>query len=140
MPSYVAIDENGYYYDPDTGQDIELTLDDYGNFYDANSGMALEFWGGDGGFDGSEITAAVRDVLIGIYGNPGAVRANAQNRNRYPGPATTDSGVRVISSVPRQSGNSGGIGAGIQLSTQTLMLIAGGVLLFMVGQSRGGKR
>lgn len=134
---YVAIDEEGYYYDPETGADLEVTFNDYGQPLDANSGLVLQFWG-DSGFDGSQITQAVRDVLIGIYGNPGAVRANAP-RDRFPVDSVPQStGGVIVTSTPRRTSGEGG--AGIQLSTTTLMLIAGGVLLFMLGQSRGGNR
>lgn len=138
MENWVAIDAEGYYYDPYTGADAYVywnndgyPVDEYGN--------SLQFWGGDSGFSGTEITRAVRDVLISIWGNPDAVRANTPT-NRYTGPVNP-SGVQVMatspySTQPRPTTD----GAGIHLSTNMLMLIVGGVLLFMVGQSRGGRR
>lgn len=132
MPGYVAIDEEGYYYDPETGLDMIVywdedayPIDQYGN--------RLQFLG-DSGFDGGEITSAIRDVLISIWGNPAAVRANGP-RDRYTGPPVYD-GVRVTTTPPPDLRQREG-GAGIHLSTSTLMLIVGGVLLFMLGQSRG---
>lgn len=136
--NYVAIDPQGYYFDPETGADLEISWDDYGNPINASNGAQLQFWG-DSGFDGGQITQAVRDVLISIYGNPASVRANAP-MDRYPGQAQSPSGVRVITSQPPVPRVSSSDGAGIHLSTQTLMLLVGGVLLFMLGQSRGGKR
>lgn len=135
---YVAVDEGGYYYDPDTGESIDVYWDDNLNPYDAD-GNALQFWGGDSGFSGSEITKAVRDVLISIWGNPAAVRANTP-QNRYPGPSTSGGVPVVVPPSPDRERPTRSDGAGIHLSTNMLMLIVGGVLLFMVGQSRGGRR
>lgn len=135
---FVAIDPQGYYFDPNTGEDITVVFDENGLPYDADLNVPLQFWG-DSGFDGAQITNAVRDVLIGIYGNPGAVRANAP-RDRVPISQVPQQQAAVITSnVPiRAAANSDG--AGIHLSTTTLMLIVGGVLLFMVGQNRGASR
>lgn len=136
MPDYyVAVDPEGYYFDPQTEEPISVVFDDNGRPFDAELGVPLQFWG-DSGFDGAQITSAVRDVLIAVYGNPAAVRANAP-RDRVPimqAPAATR---EVIVSDPRASRSDG---AGIHLSTTTLMLIVGGVLLFMVGQNRGASR
>lgn len=132
----VAVDSNGYYFDPDTGADLAITFDESGNFYNAYTGEALQFWG-DSGFDGGQITDAVKDVLIAIYGNPQTV-ASQGRMTRYPGPPVS-SGVQIYSTAPARVQASSD-GAGIHLSTQTLMLLAGGVLIFLVGQNRGGRR
>lgn len=132
MPGYVAIDEDGYYYDPETGLDMIVYWDEDAYPIDGQ-GNRLQFRG-NSGFSGVDITSAVRDVLISVWGNPAAVRANGP-RDRYTGPPVHD-GVRVTTTPTADLPRGGG--AGIQLSTSTLMLIVGGVLLFMLGQSRGG--
>lgn len=137
MNYYVAIDEEGYYYDPVTYEYLDLYWDDNLNPYDAD-GNALQFWGGSG-FDGKQITQAVRDVLISIWGNPASVRANTP-QNRYPGPPNPGGVPVVVPPNPDRERPQRPDGAGIHLSTGTLMLIVGGALLFIVGQSRGGKR
>lgn len=133
MPGAVAIDPQGYFYDPETDENMDVYWNDQGYPIDAD-GNALQFWG-DSGFDGGQITSAVRDVLISVWGNPAAVRANGP-RDRYQGPQEYG-GVRVMTTAPATNVRGG---AGIQLSTTTLMLIVGGVLLFMLGQNKGGGR
>lgn len=132
---YVAIDEQGYFFDPETDQDLEVTWDDYGRPIDANSGAVLQFWG-ESGFDGGQITQAVRDIVIGIWGNPESVRANAP-RDRLPAQSIPQVATNpVLTPTPRQRQD----GAGINISTNMLMLIVGGFLLFYAGMNKGGRR
>lgn len=77
-------------------------------------------------------------AAVGILGRAG------QTGYYIPQPVTSQQGGYQTLSGANQSGlnvsgglNKSGIGAGINLSTNTLILIAAGVLLFMMGQGKG---
>lgn len=117
MPTDIGYDDYGYY-DLDTGADVLLEYDEYGRAYNALTGQEV------GG-----IVNAARDVLIGIFGRQG-----------YPPPQGYPRGAQYPRQFPQdqyypQRQGSGG-GSGINISTNTLMLIVGGVVLFMLGRRR----
>lgn len=106
--------------------------DAYGNisYGSVDSGNSL---------DPNALATTISDTLQSIFGG-GQRGQYSPNRNQqypysYPGPGPyypNQQAVGINAGV-----NRGGIGAGINLSTNTLMLIGGGVLLFILGTKRG---
>lgn len=86
----------------------------------------------------NDLATTISDTLSSIFGG-GQRGYYAPNRNQQPysyaGPGPyypNQQAVGINAGVNRQ-----GIGAGLNLSTNTIMLIAGGVLLFILGTKRG---
>lgn len=119
----VGIDANGYAYDLATGFNVSLCYDEDGNAFDCSSGESIGSVTYDSG--GSQQT---------VYNNqpnwPGVVSqiSGAVFRPASPYPV---GGVRATGVV-----NPSGIGTSLNVSTNTLMLIAGGVLIFLVAKGR----
>jgi len=117
----VRIDSNGYPYDAETGNLVTIAYDESGNAYDASSGD---------GIDSIEYDSTGHTV----YGNdpswPQVVSQVAgsvfQPRGNYPG-----GGINAGGTINRT-----GVSTGFNISTQTLMLAAGGVLIFLLAKGR----
>lgn len=117
----IGIDSYGNAYDANTGYPVSLYFDEDGNAFNASTG------------DWIEISHDVRDTLIGILGRQG-----------YPRRSGGDAGSPIVIPYPNNNpdasvnvgANRNDVGGSIKLSKETLMLIAGGVLIFMLGQKR----
>lgn len=149
----VAYDANGYSYDVDTGFYLTIYWDEFGNAYDAATGEMIEevvidsegrtiYIGSGSGIDWNDV---IRTAAQAYVGGQGA----AQSGRYIPQATQSPYGYETLSRPPSRppigatfSGGAGpgGIGAGLNISTNTLMLIAGGVLLFMLGSRGGGRR
>lgn len=142
----VGINSDGYYYDLDTGFLLSLEWDEYGNAYDAATGEEVTFYAtaDDGGplMDNNgyviDITNAVKDTLIGIFGRqqPQASFPTQQapiRTNRQTGQVVTvaGSGYGMQSPPPQPQ-------SGINISTTTLLFGVGALAIFGLGLSRGG--
>lgn len=129
----VAYDSEGYAYSVDSGLYLNIAWDANGQPFDAETGNPVQIVRYDpaspsGGSDHFEdVTGAVRDTLVAIFGNQ-----YQQPRSSVPAGYLPTS---VIS--PRATGLPSQGGVGFNISTNTLIFIAGGVLLFMVGMQRG---
>ena len=83
--------------------------------------------------DLSTVTDAIQNTLIGIFGTHGYPPANSPGTIIRPGgPGSIPTGVTGLPSSHPSSG--------INISTNTLMLIVGGVILFMLGSQSKGRR
>lgn len=118
--SYYCVDANGYW----------EYADAYGNTsYGTVDASQL---------DPNSLATTIADTLSSIFGG-GQRGYYAPNRNQqpysYPGPGPyypNQTAVGINAGVNRQGAN-----AGVNLSTNTLMLIGGGILLFILGTKRG---
>lgn len=131
----VGIDDQGYYYYYDTGNNLSVEFDGAGNAYDADTGASVQlvYESSDGSVI-QDITDDVARVIIAIYGNP----ANAP-RDQAP-VRSTSTGIRQTVYAPNsQQQNDGGLfsGGSIKISSQTAILIGIGVLIFAFGKSKG---
>ena len=119
---------DGSYYCEYDGQYWE-----YGDAYGNVSYGSLD----DGGsLNPNQAVQTIGDTLQSIFGG-GQRGYYSPNRNQqpysYPGPGPYyPQGVGVNAGVNRS-----GVGGSLNISTNTLMLIAGGVLIFMLGTKRG---
>lgn len=144
----VAYDANGYSYDIDTGYYLTLYWDEFGNAYDAATGEMIEevitdssgttiYTGSGAGVDWEEIFRIAAQAYVGGQGA-------AQTGRYIPQSTQSPYGYETLSRPPQRPPTSvptpmpgGGVGGSLNISTNTLMLIVGGFLLFMLGSKRG---
>lgn len=121
----VRIDSNGYPYDASTGNLVTIAYDENGDAFDAASGDQIDSIE----YDATGHTVYGNDPNIGriVSQIAGSVFRPSGN---YP--SGQGGGINAGGSI-----NRGGAGAGFNISTNTLMLIAGGVLIFILGQKKG---
>lgn len=109
----------------------EIYTDGYGNYYDALTGRQLDWY--DLVARGIDVAGAA--LSHSPYYSPDDPRYR-QQQGQYPYgqqyPGQYGAGVNTNLSLNRS-----GIGAGLNISTNTLMLIGGAVLLFILGTKRG---
>lgn len=77
---------------------------------------------------------AVGDIISSVFGGGRYGNYAPQRQPQYGGVRSGPYPSAVTANV---GANRGGIGAGLNISTNTLMLIVGGVILFMLGTKRG---
>lgn len=142
----VAYDQNGYSYDINSGYLVDIGYDEFGQAVDAESGEEIQIVRIDPGNSSSggnpiytDITNASKDVLIAIFGNANQIPPS----NRLPvgqlppGSPVLTTPRSMIGVGAGVNASSSGIGGNLNISTNTLILIAGGFLLFMLGGKRG---
>lgn len=119
----VAYDSEGYSYDVDTGYYVSLCYDDYGNAFSCETGEPVSEVSGYGGtaYSGFDWNRFANNALD-AFGNPGYPRGS------YPG---TNAGINASGQI-----NQRGVSTGFNISTNTLMLIAGGVMIFFLAKGR----
>ena len=141
----VAIDGNGYAYEIETGYLVNVAYDEGGVPFDAETGEEIQFvrvdpattQNGNSRPIYTDISDDVKDVLVAIFGNEN----QRFSGNRLPvnqAPAGAPILTTPRSMIPQVQASSSGVG--FNISTNTLIFIAGGILLFMVGQNRGRGR
>ncbi len=119
----VRIDSNGYPYDAETGNLVTIAYDEYSNAFDAVSGEAIDSIEYDStghtvyGHD-PNLTQIVSQIAGSVFQPRGS---------QYPG-----GGINAGGTI-----NRGGVSTGFNISTNTLMLIAGGVLIWILAQKKG---
>jgi len=88
--------------------------------------------------DPNSLITTIGDTLSSIFGG-GRTGNYAPNRNQqpysYPGPGPYYSNQQAVGI--NAGVNRGGVGAGLNISTNTLLLAGGAVLLFILGTKRG---
>lgn len=121
----VRIDSNGYAYNADSGNYLTIWYDGDGNAYDADTGEAIDSIEFDSGGTTYRGAPGWNQTLQTIA--TGALVPRGQySYGQYPG-----GGINAGGSL-----NRGGIQTGFNVSTNTLMLIAGGVLIFLFAKGR----
>lgn len=110
----------------------------YWEYGDAYGNVSYGSYESGGGLDYDRLGTTIGDTLSSIFGG-GQRGYYAPNRNQqpysYPGPGPYYPDQRAVGI--NAGLNRGGIGAGINLSTNTLLLVGAGVVLFMLGTKRG---
>jgi hypothetical protein len=141
----IAIDANGYAYDVDTGNYVTVIYDDQGNAYDAASGEKINevITDNSGATVYTSSPGVDWNAIINTAAQAYAANQGAAQSGQYI-PAT---GARPVGSPIRASNqsalnvsggiNPAGAGGSVSISTNTIMLIAGGVLLFILGSQKG---
>jgi hypothetical protein len=151
----VAVDDNGYFYDLDTGYYLTIEYDYEGAAYNAASGEPVEFVdlsaiGGPsgytvyygGGFDWNNLVNIAGQTAVGIAGGAGQTGryipiGGGQPQGQYPGPGQTPA-PRPIGTSP--GGSSGGsVNLGVFGNVPLLPLGVAGLLftVFILGQAKG---
>jgi len=141
----VAFDPNGYAYDVDTGYLVNLTYDDAGNAYDAETGEQIErvildssgstVYVGSGGVDWNGVINTAAQAYAAGQGaaQSGHYIPVQTSQPPYGYQTITGSGGASVSGGI----SPGGVSGGLKLSTNTIILIAAGALLFVLGQRKG---
>jgi hypothetical protein len=135
----IAFDQNGYAYDTASGLYINVGYDDQGNAYDQDTGERIDdvildssgatTYTGGGGVNWNQIINTAAQAYVGGQGA-------AQSGKYIPQANQSPYGYQTLSNRPGMTPGPGG-GASVNISTNTLMLIVGGVILFMLGQKKG---
>jgi len=143
----VAFDQNGYAYDVSTGLYVNLYYDENGAAYDQATGERID-------------EVIVDSVGTTVYTSGGGINWNDVIRTAAQAYAAGEGAAQSGRYIPVQGSQSpygyqtlsggggatitggitpGGVRGGLNISTNTLMLIAGGVLLFILGSQRRGR-
>ena len=141
----VGVDDNGYFFDLDTGLYLTLYYDENGNAVNAATGEPVTYvdfgdvggpvgytvYGG-GGVDLNHLIDIAGQTAVGIAGGAGQTGQYIPIQGRQP------QGQYGGSGGGRGTGGAGpgGLGAGINLSTNTLIIIALVAGAFVLGGRR----
>jgi len=123
----VAYDSEGYSYDVDTGYYVSLCYDGDGNAYSCETGEPVSEVAGYGGgtsYSGFNWDTFANHALDAFGGGS----RGYYPQGSYPG---SNAGINASGQINRS-----GVSTGFNVSTNTLMLIAGGVLIFLVAKGR----
>jgi hypothetical protein len=143
----VGVDDNGYFYDLDTGLYLTVAFDDLGNPYNAATNEPIDYLdlsgiGGPadytvtagGNLDLNNLVNVFGQAIVGVAGGAGRTGHYIPLQSGQPSGQFGGAGGQMVRT--QGSAGPGGIGGSLNISTNTLMLIVGGVLLFMLGGRR----
>jgi len=143
----VAFDQNGYAYDVGTGLYVNLVYDENGAAYDQATGERIDevivdssgttVYTSGGGINWNDVIHTAAQAYAAGEGaaQSGHYIPQQPPPSAYPYPSGGVSGGATITGGITP----GGVRGGLNLSTNTLMLIAGGVLLFVLGMQKRGR-
>jgi len=141
----VAFDQNGYAYDVSTGLYVNLFYDENGAAYDQATGERIDEVIVDsagttvytsGGVNWNDV---IRTAAQAYAAGEGAAQSGRYIPQGQPSPYPYPSGGVSGGATITGGITPGGVRGGLNLSTNTLMLIAGGVLLFVLGMQKRGR-
>lgn len=145
----VAIDQNGYFYDTDTGYLINVGYDENGNAIDLDTGAVIDHVITDSigttiytGGKNTDWNAIIDTAAQAYAANQGAAQTGHYIPQQTQSPRGYQTlGNRAPGGISLGGGiNPGGAGGNLNISTNTLILIGLGAALFFIGTQRGGGR